>query len=149
MFVKDALVRKYSDSVCVRLFFLVHLVLLVFLVRFVGCLFKNLSFQTIPAAIFVGTCAILRRFAWVSFGVSNLSDAPPHKASGFFATPWRKFATPWQKIATPSRKNNHPDKLYSQPPKDKNSWETKQRQQPRPHSCSKQKTEDTTHGDNH
>ena len=32
--------------------------------------------------------------------------APPHKASGFFATPWRKFATPWQKFATPSRKNN-------------------------------------------
>ena len=30
----------------------------------------------------------------------------PPKASGFFATPWRKFATPWQKFATPSRKNN-------------------------------------------
>ena len=30
-----------------------------------------------------------------------------------------------------------------------NSWETKQKPQRRPHSCSKQKTEDTTHGDNH
>ena len=30
-----------------------------------------------------------------------------------------------------------------------NSWETKQKPQPRPHSCLKQKTEDTTHGDNH
>ena len=132
---KETLVRKYFDSVCVRLFFLVHLVLLVFLVRFVGCLFKNLSFQTIPAAIFVGTCAILRRFAWVSFGVSNLSDAPPHKASGFFATP--------------SRKNNHPDKLYSQPPKNKNSWETKLKPQPRPHSCSPPTPTTTTNGDNH